>query len=189
MFRSPFRIAAALSLVCLLPQGVSAASGDAALRAKIFDAYSAVHSYKITVLGSVKSSGVFVAPNRYAMSTEFDGKTVKTIFIGRSYWIFSNGHWQKSDDSSNTLDFDIEGLLRNARADKNGALVRLPDTTQAGKKVGAFKYSFKSGSSAGTDEVCNFDLKTSLVTRCKADELTILYAGYNDPSNKVGNPA
>jgi len=187
MFRIPFRAAAAVALVCLLPLA-AAAAGDAALRAKILDAYAGVHSYKITVLGSVKSNGVFVAPNRYQMSTEFEGKTVKTIFIGRNYWIYSNGHWQKSDDSSNTLDFDIEGLLRNARADTKAAFVRLPDTTQSGTKVGAFKYSFTSGSSSGTDEICNFDLKTYLVTRCKADELTILYSAYNDPANKVASP-
>jgi len=187
MSRSPFRAAAALAIL-LLPLGAFAANGDAALRGNIVGAYAQIHSYKITVLGSVKSSGVFVAPNRYQMSTEFDGKTVKTIFIGRSYWIYSDGHWQKSDDTSNTLDFDIEGLLRNAQSDRKSAFVRLPDTTQGGKKVGAFKYSFKSGSSSGTDEVCNFDLKSYLVTRCKADELTILYSAYNDPANKVGVP-
>jgi hypothetical protein len=188
MSRIPYRIAAAIAFVCLLPFGASAATGDAALRSKIIGAYAQVNSYKITVLGSVKSNGVFVAPNRYQMSTVFEGKTVKTIFIGSNYWIYNNGHWQKSEDTSNTLDFDIEGLLRNARIDTKSAFVRLPDVTQSGKKVGAFKYSFTSGPSSGTDETCNFDLKTYLVTRCKADELTILYSAYNDPSNKVQSP-
>src|ERR1700674_439475 len=76
MSRIPFRIIAAAALVCLLPLGAGAATGDAALRGKVIDAYARVYSYKITVLGSVKSSGVFAAPNRYQMSTEFDGKTV-----------------------------------------------------------------------------------------------------------------
>ena len=53
--------------------------------------------------------------------------------------------------------------------------------TQDGKKVGTFAFSFPDG----TDETCNYELATYRVTRCKADEVTLLYSGYNDAKNAV----
>jgi len=177
------RGAAALALATFVPVATSAASGDD-LRAKLLAAYAHVESYKITVLGSVKSSGVYVAPNRYLMTTQFEGKTVKTIFIGGTYWIFANGHWEKQT-SGNRLDYDISGILRNLKAGPTSALVKLSAVVRDGKRLGTFAYTFKS---TGTQEICNYDLTTYLVARCKAEELTILYSGYNDPANSVPNP-
>lgn len=165
--------------------GASAAAGDAALRAKLLAAYQNVKSYKIAVLGSVKSNGVFAAPNRYEMTTQFEGKTVKTIFIGGTYWVFSGGKWEKQS-SGNSLDFDIEVIVKNLRQ-KGSALVPLAPTVRSGKRLGTFSYAVPGNS--GEQEVCNYDLSTYLVIRCKTDELTILYSGYNDPSNRVSAPS
>lgn len=181
-----YRRAAGAALIALmLPAAAGAASGgDPALRSKLFGAFNTVKSYKLTVLGSVRSLGVFVAPNKYQMTTMFEGKPIKTIIIGRDYWTYSGGHWQKSGTASNSLDVDIAGLLRNAKADPKAAFVSKPDQTQDGKPVGAFAYTFKNG----TIETCNYDKATYRVTRCKANELTLLYSGYNDPSNVVAQP-
>jgi hypothetical protein len=134
----------------------------------------------VTVLGSVRSLGVWQAPNSYQMTTEFDGKTVKTVIVGHDLYEYDGGKWDKSGTASNNLDVDIAGLVRTLKAD-HAALTRLPDQTQDGKRVGTFGYDFKNG----TDETCNYDRATYLVTRCKADELTLLYSAYNDPANKV----
>ncbi len=180
--------AAACAVACLAlvaPLSALGASSDGSnVRDKIFSAFAAVKSYKLTVLGSVRSLGVWMAPNRYQMTTEFEGKPVKTIIIGKDYWTLSNGKWEKSGTAGNNLDVDIAGLLRNAKADPKAPFVKLADRTQDGKRVGAFLFTFKDG----TEETCDFDPKTYLVTRCKADELTLLYSGYNDPSNHVADP-
>jgi hypothetical protein len=172
-------------LALLVATPALAASGDAALRAKILAAYAPVTSYRITVLGSVRSSGVYVAPNRYEMTTTIEGKPIKTIFVGNTYWIASDGKWQKSDTPANQLDFDIAGLVRNAKANPASPFERLPDALTNGKRTGTFRYTFKNGS----DETCNYDPATYLVVRCKTQDLTILYSGYNDPRNAVGKPA
>jgi len=176
--------ALALTLAFLGPLATLAASGDPALRANLLAAYANVKSYKITVLGSVKSSGVYQDPNRYKMTTQFEGKTVKTIFIGGTYWIYANGRWEKQT-AGNKLDYDVSGLLRNIKADRKAVLVKLPDIVRNGKRLGTFAYTFKS---SGTQETCNYDPATYLVVRCKAEELTILYSGYNDPTNVVPTP-
>src|ERR1700676_4646854 len=124
----------ALTLASLVPVTGFAAGGDATLRAKWLAAYAGMKSYKITVLGSVKSNGVFVAPDRYKMTTQFEGKTVKTIFIGGTYWIFANGRWEKQT-SGNKLDYDISGLLRSIKTNP-GPLVKLPDVVRNGKRLG-----------------------------------------------------
>jgi hypothetical protein len=161
-----------------------AAPSAAALRAKIFSVYEGVKSYRVTVLGSVRSLGVWVAPDKYQMTTDFEGKPVKTLIVGRDYWTFADGKWQKSGTASNNLDVDVAGLIRTAKANPNSPLVPMPDQNQDGKRVGTFGYSFKNG----TQEVCNYDLGTYLVTRCKADELTLLYSAYNAASNTVAKP-
>jgi hypothetical protein len=171
---------AALALFASAAQPGSAA-GDPGLRAKIVGAFGSIHSYRVTVLGSVRSLGVWQAPNSYQMTTEFEGKTVKTVIIGKDLYQYDDGKWEKSGTASNNLDVDIAGLIRTVKADPAAVLLKLPDQTQDGKRVGAFEYDFKNG----TDETCNFDLGTYRVTRCKADELTLLYSGYNDPANKV----
>lgn len=177
--------AVALLVALLLATAASpAATNGSGLRVRLLAAYQAIKSYKITVLGSVKSKGVFVAPNRYQMTTQFEGKTVKTIFIGGTYWIYSDGKWKKQS-SGNSLDADIAGLVRNLKAHPGSTVIRLADTIRDGKKYGTFSYTFPKSE---TQETCNYDLRTFLVTRCKAEELTILYSGYNDPTNKVGNP-
>jgi len=160
------------------------AAGDSTLRSKILTAFARVKSYRVTVLGEVRSLGVWVAPNKYQMTTEFDGRPVKTIIIGHDYWTYADGKWQKSGTASNNLDVDIAGVVRTVKADPKAALTKLPDQTQDGKRVGTFGFNFKNG----TDETCNFDPVTYLVTRCKADELTLLYTGYNDAANTVANP-
>jgi hypothetical protein len=160
------------------------AVGAAALRAKVFAAYRSVRSYRVTVLGSVRSLGVWVAPNKYQMTTDFGGRPVKTLIVGRDYWMLSDGKWQKSGTASNNLDVDIAGLIRNAKANPSIPFVPMPEVVQDGKRVGTFGYSFANG----TDEVCNYDLETYLATRCKADELTLLYTAYNDPKNTVAKP-
>ncbi len=162
----------------------SAANGGPALRSKIFTAFAGIRSYRVTVLGSVRSLGVWMAPNRYQMTTDFDGKPVKTLIVGRDYWTLSDGKWRKSGTASNNLDVDIAGLIRTAKADASIPFVAMPDQTQDGKRVGTFGFTFKNG----TAEVCNYDRTTYLATRCKADELTLLYAGYNDPANRVAKP-
>jgi hypothetical protein len=176
---------AATLIALALPTAGSAAAPDASLRAKVLAAFSGLHSYKVTVLGSVRSLGVWVAPNRYQMTTEFEGKPVKTIIIGNTYWIYSDGKWEKSGTTSSNLDVDIAGLVRNAKANKDVPFARLADQVQDGKRVGTFQYDFKDG----TEETCNFDLHTYRVTRCKADQLTLLYSAYNDPANTVTKPS
>jgi len=186
-FRSRSLVVATSALAMFLPVVLpvrGAAETPASLREKIFAAYRSVTSYRVTVLGSVRSLGVWVAPNRYQMTTEFEGKPVKTVIVGRDYWMLSDGKWQKSGTASNNLDVDIAGLLRIAKADPSIPFVPLADQTQDGKRVGTFGYSFKNG----TDERCNYDPATYRVTRCKADELTLLYSGYNDHANTVANP-
>jgi hypothetical protein len=185
--RSRSLVLAASAVAMILPAVLpvrAAAETPASLREKIFAAYRGVTSYRVTVLGSVRSLGVWVAPNRYQMTTEFEGKPVKTVIVGRDYWMLSDGKWQKSGTASNNLDVDIAGLLRIAKTDPSIPFVPLADQTQDGKRVGTFGYSFKNG----TDERCNYDPSTYRVTRCKADELTLLYSAYNDPSNTVANP-
>ncbi len=178
----PARVLAA-PLVALVPLAASAAP-ESGLKASVVKAFSDIRSYKVTVLGSVRSLGVFVAPNKYQMTTMFGGRTIKTIIVGKDYWTFSNGSWQRSGTASNNLDVDIAGLLRNAKANPSIPFAKLPDQTQDGKPVGTFGYTFKNG----TSETCNYDKKTYRVTRCKSDELTLLYSGYNDPGNVVANP-
>ena len=117
------------------------------------------------------------------MSTVIDGKPLETIFIGKNYWILADGKWQNSDTAGNNLDFDIAGLVRTAKA-APAPFDNLPEQTLDGKRLGAFEFTFKNG----TEETCNYDLKTYLVTRCKTDDLTLLYSAYNDPSNHVANP-
>ena len=183
--RVTLRRALAGALITLaFPAAASAAPADAGLRTKILSAFSSLRSYKLTVLGSVRSVGVWVAPNRYQMTTEFEGKPVKTIIIGNSYWTYSAGRWEQSGTTSGNLDVDIAGLVRNAKRNTDIAFARLPDQMQNGKRVGTFRYDFKDG----TEETCNFDLQSYRVTRCKTDQLTLLYSGYNDPSNAVANP-
>jgi len=173
-------VAALLTLA--VAAGAAAPSGD--LRSRIYGAFAGVKSYRLLVLGSVRSVGVWVAPNKYQMTTEFEGKPVRTVIIGSDYWTLSDGKWEKSGTASNNLEVDIAGLLRGAKSDPQTPFAKLPDQIQDGKRVGTFGYTLKDG----TDETCNFDKVTYLVTRCKADELTLLYSGYNDPANKVTNP-
>jgi hypothetical protein len=182
----PLAFAALAVAVATAPVAAATAPslGAAALRAKLFDAYRSVRSYRVTVLGSVRSLGVWVAPNKYQMVTDFGGRPVKTLIVGRDYWMLSDGKWQKSGTASNNLDVDIAGLIRNAKANPSIPLVPMPEQVQDGKRVGTFGYSFANG----TDEVCNYDLTTYLATRCKADELTLLYSAYNDPANVVAKP-
>ncbi len=171
------------ALILALPHAAGAASGDA-LRSKITSAFGGVHSYKLTVLGNVRSLGVFQKPNRYQMTTMFQGKPIRTIIIGQNYWTYANGRWQKSGTASNNLDVDIAGLIRNAKSDPSTPFVAQPDQTQDGKKVGTFAYTFKNG----TREACNYNKSTYRVTRCKTSELTLLYSDYNNPHNTVANP-
>ncbi len=175
---------AALPALLAAALAVPALAAGGSVRDKIFSAYAGVKSYKLTVLGSVRSLGVWVAPNRYQMTTEFDGKPVKTIIIGKDYWTLAGGKWEKSGTAGNNLDVDIAGLIRNAKADPKAPFVALPEQTVDGKRVGAFEFTFKDG----TEETCDYDPKTYLVSRCKADELTLLYSGYNDPGNRVADP-
>ncbi|MBD5635904.1 MAG: hypothetical protein IAI49_15665 [Candidatus Eremiobacteraeota bacterium] len=177
-------IAAACAAAAFAAVPAAAAPSAAALRGKIFAAYGGITSYRVTVLGSVRSLGVWVAPNKYQMTTEFDGKPVKTLIIGHDYWTLSDGKWQKSGTASNNLDVDIAGLIRIAKANPGVPFVPMADQTQDGKRVGTFGYAFKNG----TQEVCNYDPATYRATRCKADELTLLYSGYNDRSNSVAKP-
>ena len=190
MLTRPRTLAVATAILIAVSAGLGssaparAVAADQTLRTKLLAAYRNVHSYKITVLGSVKSSGVFVAPNRYQMTTQFEGKMVKTIFIGGTYWIYSDGKWQKQT-SGNSLNYDIVSLLRSLKAHPQSSLTKLPTATRNGKALGTFSYTFPS---SGDQEVCNYDPATYLVVRCKAEELTILYSAYNDPSNRVGSP-
>ena len=179
---SPYRLAAAF-LLALVPLRASAA-GDASVRNAVVKSFADVRSYKLTVLGNVRSLGVFVAPNRYQMTTMFGGKPIKTIIIGRDYWMRNGGKWQRSGTTANQLDVDIAGLVRDAKANPQIPFAKLPDSMQAGKPVGTFGYTFKNG----TTEACNYDKRTFRVTRCKADELTLLYSAYNDPANVVPKP-
>jgi len=176
-------MASAVTLAAV-PRDAARAAADPGLRTKIFGAFARVKSYRLTVLGSARSLGVWVAPNRYQMTTEIGGgKPVRTVISGSDYWTLADGKWEHSGRVSNNLDVDIAGLVRNAKADPAAPFVHLPDQTQDGKVVGTFMYSFKNG----TDETCNYDRTTFRVTRCKADEVTILYSGYNDAANHVAN--
>ncbi len=176
------RTATSLLVALVLPANASAATGDAAVRAKVFRAFSLVKSYRLTVLGSARSLGVWVAPNRYQMTTDIGGgKPVQTVIIGNDYWTLADGKWEHSGRVSTNLDVDIAGLLRNAKSEPGAPFVRKPDQTQDGKRVGTFAYTFKNG----TEETCNYDRATYRVSRCKADEVTLLYSGYNDPKNHV----
>lgn len=157
------------------------AAGDSGLRAKIVGAFSKVTSYKLTVLGSVRSTGVWVAPDRYHMTTEIEGKPLETVIVGKGYWTRSGGRWERSGTTSTNLDVDIAGLIRAAKTASPASFARLAPVTQDGKKVGTFSFAFADG----TDETCNYDLKTYRITRCKADEVTLLYSDYNDPKNAV----
>ncbi len=182
-------LAASLGLVLAvvsIPSASRAASGDAVLRAKVLDAYAKISSYRLTVLGSVRSSGVFAAPDTYEVTTDIEGQRIRTVIIGSTYWIknATGSGWTKSGTTS-SLAADIAGLVKDARSHPSRPFVRLSDQTLNGKKVGTFKYS--AGDSA-SDETCNFDLKTYLATRCRQDELTILYASYNDRTIKVSKP-
>ena len=180
----PYRRAFGSLLLSAAVAAPASAAADTSARGKILAAFAHVRSYRLTVLGSVRSLGVWVAPNKYQMTTEFEGKPVKTIIIGHDYWTFADGRWQKSGTASNNLDVDIAGLIRTAKADPKAPFVKQPDQTQDGKRVGTFEFTFANG----TQETCNYDPATALVTRCKADELTLLYSGYNDRANRVANP-
>jgi hypothetical protein len=182
IFRRAFIVL--LGGLCVAPIAASAAApGDAALRERLFSAYAGVTSYRLAVLGSVRSNGVYRAPDRYRMTTVFEGKPVKTIFIGANYWIYSDGKWQKSDAPANNLYVDISGLLRNAKA-TGAPIVHMPDVVRDGKRFGQLGYTFKNG----TQETCDFDLRSYLVTRCKAEDLTILYSAYNAVSETIERP-
>ncbi len=176
-----FAIRKVVAAACLAAACTSsAAAADGALKPKIFAAFALVKSYKLTVLGSVRSLGVYVAPDRYQMTTMIEGKPIRTIIVGHAYWVLSNGKWEKSG-TANNLDADIAGLIRSAKADPQSALVPQPDQTRDGKRVGTFAYTFKNG----TAETCNYDKTSYRVSRCKSEELTLLYSNYNDPSNVV----
>jgi hypothetical protein len=175
------RRAAIAALALTLPVAAFAAPAPS-LKAKVFASFASVKSYKLTVLGSVRSLGVYVAPDRYQMTTMLEGKPIKTIIIGHAYWVFADGKWEKSG-TANNLDADIAGLIRSAKNDPGSTFEALPDTLQDGKHVGTFGYTFKNG----TNETCNYDKSTYRVTRCKSEELTLLYSQYNDPSNTVAN--
>ena len=160
----------------------ASAATDATLRTKIFTAFSSVKSYRLTVLGAARSLGVWVAPNRYEMTTDIGGgKPVRTVIVGSDYWTFVSGKWEHSGRVSSNLDVDIAGVIRNSKANPTASFTRAPDQTLEGKRVGTFTYAFKNG----TDESCNYDRTTFRVLRCKADEVTILYSKYNDPTNSV----
>jgi hypothetical protein len=163
---------------------IAGGASESGLRAKILGAFEHVKSYHVTVLGSVRSLGVWQAPNKYQMTTEFNGKTVKTIIIGGTLWQYDAGKWEVSGTASNNLDVDIAGLVRTLRSDPHAVLQPLPDQTQDGKRVGTFSYTFADG----TEETCNYSPSSYLVTRCKSDELTLLYTAYNDPTIRITAP-
>jgi hypothetical protein len=177
-----FRCCAAL--LGLFAASVPAGAADGNLRDKIVAAFAGVTSYRLTVLGSVRSLGVWQAPDKYQMTTEFNGKTVKTIIVGRTLWQYDGGSWEKGGTASSNLDVDIAGLVRAVRRDPKAVLTSLPDQTQDGKRVGTFSYTFADG----TEETCNYDRSTYRVTRCKSDELTLLYSSYNDRSIEIAVP-
>ncbi|MGH7727803.1 MAG: hypothetical protein ACREM2_03265 [Vulcanimicrobiaceae bacterium] len=179
----PVRTRAALACAALA-LAVPAALPAADVRSKIFAAFEQLHSYKLTVLGSVRSSGVWVAPDRYQMTTVFAGKPIRTIIIGKEYWTLVEGKWKKSGTASNNLYVDIAGLIGVAKANPRTPLIPLPSETIGGKKLGVFGYDFADG----THERCDYDPKTYRVVRCKADQIVLLYSGFNDPSNVVPNP-
>jgi hypothetical protein len=170
--------------LALLTLALPAAAADGNLRAKIVAAFDGVSSYRVTVLGSVRSLGVWQAPDKYQMTTEFNGKTVKTIIVGKTLWQYDGGRWEEAGTASSNLDVDIAGLVRTVRHDPKAVFVGLPDATQDGKRVGTFSYTFADG----TEETCNYDRATYRVTRCKSDELTLLYSSYNDPTIKIAVP-
>ena len=174
-------VASAAVAIAIWPIDADAAN-DPTLRTKIFAAFSTVKSYRLTVLGAARSLGIWVAPNRYEMITEIGGRRlVRTVIVGSDYWTFANGKWEHSGRVSSNLDVDIAGVIRNAKADVSAGFSRMPDQTLDGKRVGTFGYNFKNG----TEETCNYDRATYRVTRCKADEVTILYTKYNDATNRV----
>jgi len=177
--RRPY--AAAIVCVLALAQAMPAHASDATVRAKVIGAFARVTSYKLTVLGSVRSVGTWVAPDRYHMTTEIEGKPLETVIQGKAYWTRSNGKWERSGTTSTNLDVDLAGLIKAAKAAPASSFSTSAPQTQDGKKVGTFSFSFPDG----TDEICNYDLTTYRVTRCKADEVTLLYSDYNDPKNVV----
>ena len=158
-------------------------ASDASVRAQVIGAFARVTSYKLTVLGSVRSVGTWVAPDRYHMTTEIEGKPLETVIVGKAYWTRTGGKWERSGTTSTNLDVDIAGLIRAAKTAPASSFTTASPQTQDGKKVGTFAFSFPDG----TDETCNYDLATYRVTRCKADEVTLLYTDYNDPKNVVPN--
>jgi hypothetical protein len=174
-------IASATLAIAASPTDASAAN-VAALRTKIVAAFSTVKSYRLTVLGEARSLGVWIAPNRYEMTTEIGGgKPVRTVIVGSDYWTFSAGKWEHAGRISSNLDVDIAGVIRNAKANPTTNFTRAADQTLDGRRVGTFVYTFKNG----TEETCNYDRTTYRVTRCKADEVTILYTKYNDATNRI----
>ena len=176
------RVAATVASALLLSSLATAGqANDASVRASVLGAFARVTSYKLTVLGSVRSVGTWVAPDRYHMTTEIEGKPLETVIVGKAYWTRSSGKWERSGTTSTNLDVDIAGLIRAAKAAPASSFTTSTPQTQDGKKVGTFNFSFPDG----TDEACNYDLSTYRVTRCKADEVTLLYSDYNDPKNVV----
>jgi hypothetical protein len=179
------RGAAMIVLGCALAAATPvAAAADTNLRSKVLQAFAGVKSYRVTVLGSVRSLGVWQAPGKYQMTTEFNGKAVKTIIADGALWQYVDGKWEKSGTASNNLRVDIAGLVQTVKGAPNAVLTPLPEQMQDGKRVGTFEYTFDDG----TEETCNYDLATFRVTRCKADELTLLYSDYNDPSIAIKVP-
>ena len=173
--------AAVVSGALMVSGATSVRASDASVRAQVIGAFARVTSYKLTVLGSVRSVGTWVAPNRYHMTTEIEGKPLETVIVGKAYWTRSGGKWERSGTTSTNLDVDIAGLIGAAKTAPASSFTTAAQQTQDGKKVGTFNFSFPDG----TDEACNYDLSTYRVTRCKADEVTLLYADYNDPKNVV----
>jgi len=179
------RGAATALLGCALAvAGPASAATSANLTAKILQAFAGVKSYHVTVLGSVRSVGVWEAPGKYQMTTEFNGKTVKTIIANGTLWQLVDGKWEKSGTASNNLRVDVAGLIHTLKSSPGATLVAQSMEMQDGKRVGTFEYTFDDG----TEETCNYDLGTYRVTRCKADELTLLYSEYNDPAIAIKVP-
>ncbi len=170
--------------VCLAaPARPASASASATnVPAKIYAAFGTLRSYRLTVLGSVRSQGVWVAPNRYEVTTDLNGQTDKTVIIGNSYWIKNGAHWDRSSLGGNNLDIDVANLLPKAKQQKK-PLEILASESHDGKKLGTFSVQ----TSTGTDERCNYDLFSYRITRCKAEDVLLLYSGFNDRANKVEN--
>ena len=158
------------------PAGAAPPS-PASQQAKIYAAFSALKSYRLTVLGSVRSQGVWLAPNRYEVTTDLNGQTDKTVIVGNNYWIKNGTHWDRSTLGGNSLDIDVANLLPAAKKEKK-SLTFLPPETHDGKKLGTFSVP----NATGTDERCNYDLRSYRITRCKSEDVLLLYSNWNDPS-------